>query len=430
VLRQVTVSDPPPGGNGNGRFDPGETGDLLIALRNVGNEPADNVTAKLRSSHNLFVLTDSLSSYGDIEACSTRTGDAFTAQVDQSMPLETPVPLTLFVNGDGYCDTLRYTVIVGQIREVDPVPDGPRAPALYWAYDDVDVFYRQHPDFSWVEVNGVGTQLTLSDDQTVQLDLPSGFTWQFYGQQFSQISICGNGWVSPGYTTSSTYTNYGLPTTNGPAMVAACWDDLYPPTGNGVWYYHDAANHRFIVEWDSVAYYGAQTVMDKFQVVLYDQTVSPPSGDNVVLVQYLTANYYSYMTAGIQDPTMTIGIQCVFDNAYHRGTAALAPGRAIKYVTLDPTGIAERPGDLLLAAALRVSPNPFRGSVVLNAPALGCAEARVYDNNGRLVRTLTGTGRWTWDGRDAQGLRVAPGVYFCRVTSGSAEAGTKLVLER
>lgn len=344
------------------------------------------------------------------------------------MPLETPVPLTLFVTGDGYCDTLSLQVVVGEIRQCDPTPDGPRLPARYWAYDDIDTLYRHHPEFGWIEINGLGTRLALSDDQTIQIDLPSGFVWQYYGQQYTQISVCSNGWVAPGYTTSSSYTNTALPNSAMPPMVALCWDDLYPPTGNGVWYYHDAANHRFIVEYDSVRYYSG-TAQDKFELVIHDQTSAPPNGDNILLAQYLTANGFTSATVGLQDPTLTVAIQCLFDNSYHRGTAPLAPGRAIKFVADDPTGIGAGPAPGNTAVRpLTASPNPFHGSVRFAASGLGTGLARVYDNNGRLTRSLTGTDRWTWDGRDDEGRPVAPGIYFCRVTSGSAEASAKVIL--
>jgi len=423
-----TIIDSPPGGNGNGRFDPGETGGLVVGLRNIGNQAVNNVTALIRSGHNLFRILDSTASYGSIEPCSTRTNlaDPFRVEVDASIPNETPVPITLFVSGTDYVDTLSFTVVIGELRPTDPIPDGPRQPPLFWAYDDIDSGYSQHPVFSWVEINTMGTRLTLSDDQTVQLDLP--FIWKFYGTDFTQISVCGNGWVAPGYTTISAYSNTSLPTASLPAAVCLNWDDLYPPTGGGVWYYHDATNHRYIVEWDSVAYYSPQTVFDKFEVIIYDPTIPTPTGDNVILVQYLTANNYSSNTVGIQDPSQTIAIQCLLDGTYHRGAAPLAPGRAIKFTTCDPTAITEEPNRGLPGPVLRAYPNPFVHSVVLTASGIGTATARIYDNTGRLIRTLTGTGRWAWDGRDEAGRLLATGVYFCRIAGDRYKTGIKLVL--
>ena len=60
--------------------------------------------------------------------------------------------------------------------------------------------------------------------------------FRYYGQNYTQVSICGNGWVAPGSTTVSAYTNTALPSDrDAAAMVCLNWDDLYPPTGGGVW---------------------------------------------------------------------------------------------------------------------------------------------------------------------------------------------------
>ncbi len=425
VLGTTTVLDSPPGGNGNGKFDPGETGSLVVALRNVGTQTAGDVNALLRSGDTRFVLTDSTANYGSIPACSTRANETnpFVAAVDPSIPKETRVPLTLFITGTDYCDTIDFTILIGELTQTDPIPDNAEPPR-YWAYDDVDTLYSEHPNFSWMEINTVGTQLSLYDDQTVQIDLP--FTWQFYDSSFNQISICSNGWVSPGYTTQTNMGNTVLPNNSMPSLIALNWDDLYPPAGNSVWYYHDAANHRFIVEWDSVHYYSPRDKWEKFQIIIYDQTISTPTGDNLIIVQYLTANHYASSTIGIQDPTKTIAILCLFNNNYHRAFAPLSPCRAIKYTTVAPTAIAEEKPRSILQASLRAFPNPTTGAVRLSAGIQTNTRLNIYDAAGRLIRTLEGKGSWLWDGKDHNGIWVAPGVYFCRFNSEMSE--TKLVL--
>jgi hypothetical protein len=54
------------GGNSNGEINPGETIDLLVALRNDGAATATGVGAVLRSSDPLAAVHDSLGSYGDL----------------------------------------------------------------------------------------------------------------------------------------------------------------------------------------------------------------------------------------------------------------------------------------------------------------------------------------------------------------------------
>ncbi len=429
LLGTRTVLDSPPGGNNNGRFDPGETGGLILALRNIGNQGVNNVSARLRSADSRFVILDSIASYGSIPACSTRSNstDPFRIQVDPAIPKETPVQLMLLVSGSGYCDTIYFRLVVGEVVMTDPIPDGPRQPPLYWAYDDIDTAYAQHPEFSWVEINNLGTRLTLSDDQTVQIDLP--FTWQFYGTNYNQISICSNGWVAPGYTTVSAYYNSALPTTTLPGVVCANWDDLYPPSGNGVWYYHDATNHRFIVEWDSVYYLGSGQ-WDKFEIIISDPTIPTPTGDNQIIVQYLTANSYISSTVGIQDPSQTIAIQCLFDGTYHHGSAPIVPGRAVKYTTGTPTAISENRSPLPVRTGFYACPNPGQNTIRFITDHNIAGTISIYDQAGRLVRTLPGKGNWYWDAKDGTGKPVGPGVYICRLKSTTTHLKTKLILTR
>ena len=434
MLGGSTVRDPQPGGNGNGRLDPGEAGGLVAFVRNAGTQTAANVRAVLRSSDIRFVVTDSTAGFGSVEPCSTSSNvtDPFAVQVDPAMPAETPVQCTLLLTGDGCNDTLPLLVIVGELRPVDPAPDGPRQPPNYWAYDDADTSYTERPDFSWMEIRGLGTQLSLSDDQTVLVALPTGFVWQYYGMSYSDLSICSNGWVAPGYTSVTARINTALPNPNMPPLIALIWDDFRPTSnGGGVWYYHDQPNHRFIIEFDSVHYFVQPSQWDKFEFVLYDTTVRTPTGDNVIIAQYLTPVSRFSSTIGLQDPTRTVAIQCLRDSTYNRCTAPFTARRAIKYTTVaPPVGVADRRESRVHSEAIRAWPNPFRSSVSL-VPGLGLRRSgvRIYDAAGRLVRTLAGRPA-TWDGRDTAGRRVAPGVYVLRVGVGGDEAETKLVLTR
>jgi hypothetical protein len=432
-------------GNGNGKIDPGEQSDLEVQIKNDGGGHGYNCWAKLRSGDARFIVQDSLANYGLIRkgAVGANLADLFTIYAGASIPMETPVPCTLYLYADGgYTHTQTFAIVVGEIRSVDPIPDGPRSPALYYAYDDVDVNYPPRPTYNWIEINTRGTRLTLSDDQTVTVTVPTGFgPLRYYGSNYTQLSICGNGFVMPGSYSSSAWTNYPLPTTNlaAPALCAA-WDDLYPPTGNGVWWMHDAASHALVVEWDSVAYYSPRTTFDKFEIVIFDSSVHGLTNNNIVVIQYKTANGYSSCTAGIQDATQAIGINCLADGNYHRGCAPLAPGRAIKYTTDLPLGIADDAGSLaaLAGAGFRAYPNPFRGTgfVAWSVATEGRVTLKVYDPAGRVVRNLVdaaqkpGHYQITWDGKANDGRTVATGIYFLKLETSSGVREQKVVVTR
>jgi len=81
-------------------------------------------------------------------------------------------------------------------------------------------------------------------------------------------------------------------------------------------------------------------------------------------------------------------------------------------------------------------PNPFNPSTTIEytVPSTGPLHLTVYDLRGRPRRVLVNEDRVagvhiaTWDGRDADGRRVASGTYFCRLTAAGESVVSKMVL--
>ena len=438
------VYDPLPGGNNNGRIDPDETSQLFATLRNTGLGHGYNLVARLRSGDARLQVADSLAVFGTVlrDSLVENSADPFLVVADAGILPETGIPCTLLVSADGnYSARLAFTLVIGEIRTADPIPDN-YAPPHYWAYDDVDSNYVERPDFNWIELRGRGTRLTLSDDETVTISLPTGFgPIKYYAQRYTQLSICGNGFVMPGAYSVTPWTNEALPTAS-LAAPAIClnWDDLYPPTGGGVLWYHDTARHALIVEWDSVAYYSPQTTTDKFEVVFFDTTRAAADGSSKILVQYLTANNYSSSTAGIQDHTQVYGINCLFNGAYTRGAATLRPNSAIKYTTDRPTTGIFAPEDdrFAIAVPLAAYPNPFKDAtrVQWQVRVAGMVSVAVFDAAGRRVTTLCnsrlapGSYSATWHGLDRNGRALAAGIYFLSLETENSRLSRKILLTR
>lgn len=86
------------------------------------------------------------------------------------------------------------------------------------------------------------------------------------------------------------------------------------------------------------------------------------------------------------------------------------------------------PDGLTLAVRRRPSGLP----VLLDWSGANVADIRLYDVSGRLLRTLRlvggGHGTESWDGRDEDGRLVPAGLYFARLTGGSLQARTRIVL--
>jgi len=100
------------------------------------------------------------------------------------------------------------------------------------------------------------------------------------------------------------------------------------------------------------------------------------------------------------------------------------------------TGVGELPARFALGPAV---PNPFRGRTALafELPTESRVTARVFEASGRLVRVVldyevraAGRHAIAWDGRNDDGRRVASGIYFFRVESGSEALARKVLLLR
>ncbi len=227
----------------------------------------------------------------------------------------------------GYFDVLPTVLEIGEVHSYDPL--GPDEYG-YYCYDESDQNYISAPNYSWYEINEIGANTYISDtddnmDESKVFELP--FTFQFYGIEYDTITICSNGWLSFGATGQSTFRNWVVPGPLGPAaMIAAFWDDLMTSPG-AIYYYFDEAQHQFIVEWDNLRTYFANSV-ETFQIILYNPAFySTPTGDGEIVIQYKTFNnttsgdyedFYqihgNYCTVGLEDHTNTVGLQYSFNN--------------------------------------------------------------------------------------------------------------------
>ncbi len=236
--------------------------------------------------------------------------------------------------GTGY-----FAVPVGPVDST--APTGPDAYG-YWVYDDLDTESGQAPSYEWVELEGSGTSYALGDDSTVVLTLP--FPFRFYGQEYTRVSVCSNGWIALDSTLAFHFRNWPIPSFHGPAapLVAALWDDLE----GTVYTAHDA--QRWIVEWVTVNRTSQDT--ERFEVILYDPVTRPtPTGDGEIVMQYHTvsnpATGHYGVSVGIENADHTMGLSYTYGPFAPPTAAALAPGRALRWTTVPPdtlqTGVAE-----------------------------------------------------------------------------------------
>jgi hypothetical protein len=101
-----------------------------------------------------------------------------------------------------------------------------------------------------------------------------------------------------------------------------------------------------------------------------------------------------------------------------------------------PSGIAEQTRLPRVFALERPVPDPMRGAATIrfSIPRRTQTNVSIRSATGALVRVLSGPRpllpaiySLTWDGRDAQGRRVAPGVYFYRLESDNTTLTRKAI---
>jgi hypothetical protein len=121
-------------------------------------------------------------------------------------------------------------------------------------------------------------------------------------------------------------------------------------------------------------------------------------------------------------------------------TFALEQIAGIEFGPAESTAGVDDPGGPPVSVAqfhlYQNSPNPFSPNTQIgfDLPSAGRAEIRVYDAEGRLIRTLMDENRPAglhsvrWDGRDEAGRAMASGVYFYTLTAPGVDENRRMIL--
>ncbi len=340
----ITIDDE--GGNGN--LDPTETGDIYLELVNSGSVSLTNVNATVSVVQGGLSFSTSTTSFGTVSAGGSATNTVplvATATEDVIPGTQFSIKLALTADG-GYVNSISFPLTVGTVSSSDPL--GPDAYG-YYIYDSDDTIYSLVPVYDWIEIDpsygGSGTSLGLTDtgnnaDDVTTVNIPINFV--YYGEHYSSISVCSNGWISCGATEQITFRNYRLPGPLGPTnMIAPFWDDLALGTSSDVLTYYNSTEHYYVVEWSHMSnrYNGAT---ETFQAILYDASFhNTPTGDSPIKFQYNVFNnvdqggshtHGEYCTIGIENGDETIGLEYTFNNEYPDACHTLSNGMAL-YIT-------------------------------------------------------------------------------------------------
>jgi len=429
-------------------FTTNTTESIALNISNAGPTSFQNMEVSLTPLSNDMIDINTFTSTVDLSAFSISTTETLLTGLVNNIPIGFSVPfLAEFrINGNLIAENV-FKIIVGPVEATNPNPPDQYG---YWAFDSYDTDYEESPEYNWVELNpandGSGTNLNLSDDTKTTIDI--GFPFQYYGQEYSLVTVCSNGWISFEDSPVPYFWNFSIPMSLGPpAMVAPFYDDLDDNNGEepfNIFYLFET--DRLIIQWDQVSNgeddeFCPNCVKETFQVILLNPAHYPTNtGDGEIIFQYKEIHDIdsngNFSTIGIESPDQNDGLQYLFSGQLSAGSSPLQNELAIKFTTDAPTevlGIDDHsvtfPTSFNLLPAF---PNPFNPITTITftvSPSNHATTLSVYDLMGRKIETLvngiieSGSHSINWDASNK-----ASGVYFVQMISGNYSNTQKVVL--
>jgi len=429
-VSSVQISD------ANNRLDPGETVPMVLTIQNIGSISATGVTGTITTIDDYAHVISDAGTFGDISigGSGDNNGSPMTISADAATFNNRRLNFILHtVTSTGEESDIPFTVTVGVPHTTDPT--GPDAYG-YFMYDNTDASYAPAPIFNWVEIvqnlGGQGARVLYTggyDDNTAVVSLP--FTFRYYGEEFNELAICTNGFISPDTATIdmggnhwSNFYNWPIPDPGSArGQISPFWDDLsYTNTsGYGVWTWHDTDNNRFVIEWYHMTHRNTSAI-ETFEVIITDPAYHPTlTGDSEILFLYNQIQNNDsgehYASVGFESFEETSGIEYTYDNFYDDGAATLGNNRVIKITTntgrgaisgnVDLDNFGQNQGVTISTATGQYRITPESGNYLLREVPVGSTDVTA-SVDGYFPATITGlevTADITAEGTDFTPIR-------------------------
>jgi len=426
------------------QFDPGSdmeyerggTVELEITLKNLGNLPAANLIGILTSLDPYeAIVTNGICQFDSLGINQTKNNysQPFTFVVSGICPYDFTAHFDLEISGDQGTFSTEFhfplEVEIGDPSSPDPSFD---AQGRYFAYESRDP-YEQAPDFNWVEISpalgGPGTIISFNPNTELQvLYLP--FTFTYYGEDFSRITVSADGYLVPDSLGENATPVWSFLYDDGaPGAVAACWKDFNPSAASGdVSYYYNSVDGSFRIEYRNWELTQTPTTHAAFQIVIYHPDFRPTlTGDCEIEYYFSDIAAYTQFTShcGIEDPEENDGIAIYQMYAlYPAASWPPQPNTAVRFTTEEPDYVDVEPTEAsaeVLPTAFQLYPtfpNPFNPVTTIQfaLPIDADVSLIVYNILGRQVTVLTddhlsaGYHQAVWDASDQ-----ASSIYFIRL---------------
>jgi hypothetical protein len=415
VLEMTGYSIDDSAGNDNGKLDPGETALISISVHNAGTSDAFVVSGELFTENEDITISNSLMAFGDIQAGQSGTA-AYEIVVNENIPVGDMAYFMIDIFAEqgitGYGEFVEY---VGQI------------PVLLIDWDG------NHNSPDAIEECLVNLQVGYEKMETIPDD----------NNLYSSIFVC----------LGTFEANHVLSEDEGEHLAdyLNSGGNLYME-GPDTWYYDQLTNPTPVhpmflisgiedgtgdlsllegqpgtmVEGMSYDFIGENSFIDHIEAIaparLMFMNTTPSYG---AAVCYDAGNYktvgFSFEFGGLQDGDKNkddlmikilefFDIQGIWTDVNENGPSATIQAESY--------------------------PNPFRNKTIIRFVAESDEKVTlgIYNVNGQLVNSILDAGvaagihEINWDGNDRNGNRVAGGIYFYRLQTGTGMASGKLML--
>ncbi len=221
------------------------------------------------------------------------------------------VPFTIMNSGDL---TLNWSALESYINE------GGYGSAVGGGWRFVDSDQPGGPTYGWVDISGLGQQLSFTSDDQNLGPYSIGFNFPFYSQNFTSIRVAANGWIS--FTSTATgetsWRNKYLPDNTAPEnIIATWWDDLSPQRSGTTVRLYTNNTDSLILSFNNVQSY-ADNGLYNFQIILL------ASGKIILQYANMGTNRLNSSTIGLQNSDRTKGSTVIYNQLYIHNNMAIA----------------------------------------------------------------------------------------------------------
>ena len=312
--------------------------------------------------------------------------------------------------------------------------------------------------FAPIDIISNGTEVTLDDDQ-VSGALPIGFTFNFYGSNYTDFYISSNGFVTFTSGQDSGCCSGGLlPTSNDENnLIALVWEDLNPSSGGTIRYetIGTAPDRILVMEYVDVPYYDTSNTVTA-QLQLFE-------GTNRIEIHSSDVPSDGFATQGIENANGTEGLATPERNSqtwstsndyvafyYEPGNSANNCGlttsidmsqslftcsdlgaNVVTVTVTDTDGNSANCTSTVtitdplvvcvlgiedneLESSVRIFPNPTSGQVTLfNDSNMDIDNITILDINGRIIKQITMDSTTT--NINFSLVSLAQGMYFVKI---------------